>query len=78
MPLARALHGDDAQQLAGHVDPDPLLLRIQQMGDPSQILNLEMKYSLRCLYTMDRRMQVSRESCRTHENGSSARAVQIA
>jgi hypothetical protein len=43
MPLARALHREDAQQLAGHVDPDPLLLRIQQMGDPSQMLNPEMK-----------------------------------
>jgi hypothetical protein len=43
MPLARALDGEDAQQLAGPVDPDPLLLRIQQMGDPSQVLNPEMK-----------------------------------
>jgi hypothetical protein len=45
MPLARALHREDAQQLqlTGHVDLDPLLLRIQQMGDPSQMLNPEMK-----------------------------------
>jgi hypothetical protein len=43
MPLGPALDREDAQQLAGHVDPDPLLLRIQQMGDPSQMLNPEMK-----------------------------------
>jgi hypothetical protein len=43
MPLVRALYREDVQQLAGHVDPDPLLLRIQQMRDPSQMLNLEMK-----------------------------------
>jgi hypothetical protein len=45
MPLARALDREDAQQLhlTGHVDPDPLLLRIPQLGDPSQMLNPEMK-----------------------------------
>jgi hypothetical protein len=45
MPLARALDREDAQQLQlpGHVDPDPLLLRIEQMGDPSQMLNPKMK-----------------------------------
>jgi hypothetical protein len=43
MLLARALHREDAQQPTGHVDPDPLSLRIQQMGDPSQLLNPEMK-----------------------------------
>jgi hypothetical protein len=43
MPLACALHREDAQQLAGHLDPDPFLLKIQQMGDPSQMLDPEMK-----------------------------------
>jgi hypothetical protein len=43
MPLARALHQQDAQQLVGRVEPDPLLPRIQQMGDPSQMLNPKMK-----------------------------------
>jgi hypothetical protein len=47
MTLARALDREDPQelqrQLTGHVDPDPLLVRIQQMGDPSQMLNPEMK-----------------------------------
>jgi hypothetical protein len=42
MLLARALDREDAQQLAGHVDAHPLLLTIQQMGDPSQMLNPEM------------------------------------
>jgi hypothetical protein len=44
MPLARALDREDAQQpsLTGDIDQDPLLLRIQQMGDRSQMLNLEM------------------------------------
>jgi hypothetical protein len=43
MPLARALEREDGQQLTGHLDPDPLVFRIQQMGDPSQILNPEMR-----------------------------------
>jgi hypothetical protein len=42
MPLARSLDREDAQQLTCPVVPDPLLLRIQQIGDPSQMLNLEM------------------------------------
>jgi hypothetical protein len=39
------LNREDAQQLqfTGHVDPDPLLLSIQQMGDLSQMLNPEIK-----------------------------------
>jgi hypothetical protein len=43
MPLAPAPDREDAQQLAGHVDRVLLLLRIQQMGDPSLMLNPEMK-----------------------------------
>jgi hypothetical protein len=45
MPLARALDREETQQrqLTGHVHPDPLLLGIQQMEDPSQMLNPEMK-----------------------------------
>jgi hypothetical protein len=45
MPLVRARDREDAQQLqlTGHVDADSLLLRIQQMGDPSEMLNAEMK-----------------------------------
>jgi hypothetical protein len=41
----RALDREHAQQLqlTGHVDQNPLLLRIQQMGNPSQMLNPEMK-----------------------------------
>jgi hypothetical protein len=43
MPLARALHQEDGQQLTGRAHPDPLSLRIQQMGDPSEMLNPEVK-----------------------------------
>jgi hypothetical protein len=43
MPLVRALDREDAQQLTGHVDRDPVLLTIQQLGDPLQMLNPQMK-----------------------------------
>jgi hypothetical protein len=43
MSLAPALDREDAQQVIGYVDPDPLLLRIQQIGDPPRMLNAEMK-----------------------------------
>jgi hypothetical protein len=32
MPLAGALHREDAQQLAGHVDPDPHLVQDSTNG----------------------------------------------
>jgi hypothetical protein len=43
MPLARHLYREDAQELTGHVDPDPLLLGGQQMGETSQMPNCKAK-----------------------------------
>jgi hypothetical protein len=39
MSLTRYLYRKDAQELTGPVDPDPLLLGGQQMGDSSQMPN---------------------------------------
>jgi hypothetical protein len=43
MPLACHLYREDAQELTGHVEPDPLLLGGHKMADSSQIPNCKAK-----------------------------------
>jgi hypothetical protein len=43
MPVARHLYREDAQELTGPVEPDPLQRGGQKMGDPSQMPNCKAK-----------------------------------
>jgi hypothetical protein len=43
VPLARALHREDLQWFDCHMDPNLLLFRRQEVGDPSKVSHREAK-----------------------------------